>query len=191
MLGPGDRLALRIDGAAAHPGAGQEREPADVAVLAGEDADVVATLARQARRVGPDGDRLVGLEPGQPEPPVGAAVRGPELLLVGNTPDRGPGDRTALQVDHQAGDRAGLRRRAAGFSSARPWTAQAIRTAIVRIVTDRLFMRPIPAVGKRTRLSNTARLSSGRPGIASQQERSSQVMSGDDFRTEHPAHQSA
>ena len=76
---PGDRLALRVDDAAADPGAGQEREPADVVVLAGEDADVVATLARQAWRVGPDGDRLVELELGQAEPPVGAARVGPNF----------------------------------------------------------------------------------------------------------------
>ncbi len=83
---PGEWFALRIDDAAAHPGTGQEREPADVAVLAGEDADIVATLARQAWHVGPDRDRLVGLELGQTEPPVGAGTRGPKLLLVGKRP---------------------------------------------------------------------------------------------------------
>ena len=112
---PGDRLALRVDDAATDPRTRQEREPADVVVLAGEDADIVATLARQVGHVGPDGNRLVGLEAGQAEPPVGAAARGSVPLVVGNTPDRGPGDRTALQVDHLAGDRAGFRRPTGGL----------------------------------------------------------------------------
>ncbi len=60
---PGDRLATRIDGAATHPGAGQEREPADVEVLAGEDVHIFATLGARPRTSAQTVTGLSGLSP--------------------------------------------------------------------------------------------------------------------------------
>ena len=169
---PGDRFALRVEDAAADPGAWQEREPADVVVLAGEDADVVATLGARPGASAQTVTGLSNLRSGRRNRPSAPLAGGPEFLLVGNTPDHGPGDRTTLLVDHQAGHRAGLCRCAGGLLVlARPRTAQAIRANIVKIVTDRRDMGlnpPVSRVGKLTRHTNTVRqLSLAGPGIAS------------------------